>query len=295
MDTTSPLSILVLMVCRNRRETTLQAIERIRRQAPATHVSIALFDDASDDGTPQAVADAHPDVTIVHGDGNAFWNGGLHQLWSQVKDARVDAFLWLNDDTWLDDDAFARLQATWNDMASERGDTRFILVGATRDTDGSISYGGYDLEDTPLAFRLKAVPPLDTQLRAITTFNGNAVLVSKAAADRIGINDPAYFHNLGDVDYGLRAKKADIPVMLLPGTIGVCEGNKAKSQRGYGSPLLSVREQWRKVNTHHGLPFRSWWHFTRRHSGSYWPLHFLLPYRHLLFFWKRSMHGVNGA
>lgn len=295
MTTSSPLSILVLMVCRNRRETTLKAIERIRLQAPIISVSIALFDDASDDGTPQAVTSAHPDVTIVHGDGNAFWNGGMHQLWSQVKDTEVDAFLWLNDDTWLDEDAFERLETNWCEMARQDGGKSFILVGATRDTDGSVSYGGYDVEDTPLAFRLKPVSPLNSGLRPITTFNGNVVLVSKAAAKRIGINDPAYFHNLGDVDYGLRAMEAGIPVMLLPGTIGDCESNKAKSQRGYGSPLLSVREQWRKVNTHHGLPFRSWLHFTRRHSGAYWPLHFLLPYRHLLFFWKRSTHQANGA
>lgn len=280
------LSVMVLIVCRNRRETTLGAIERLMRQDAGADIAIALFDDASSDGTPEAVAAAYPDVRIVHGDGNAFWNGGLHQLWSTVKDAEVDAFLWLNDDTWLDDDAFARLAQTWRTMEERQGDTAFILVGATRGTDGGVSYGGYDVEPSPLALRLVKVLPEAEALRPVATFNGNVVLVSKAATARIGLNDPHFFHNLGDVDYGLRARKAGIPAMLLPGTLGECEANAAKTHQGYGSPRLSVREQWRKVNTHHGLPFKSWWHFTRRHSGVYWPLHFLLPYRHLVRFWK---------
>lgn len=284
---TDPLSILILIVCRNRRETTLSALDRLRRQDTDASLHIAVFDDASTDGTPEAIATHYPEVQIVHGDGSAFWNGGLHRLWSQAAVAQTDAFLWLNDDTWLDDDALSRLVAAWRAEQAACSDGRLILIGATRDTDGTVSYSGYDVTPSPVAFKLRRVQPDARQMTPVMTFNGNIVLVGRGVVDTIGINDPGFFHNLGDVDYGLRARRANIPALLLPGTLGLCEGNAAKRDRGYGSPRLSMREHWQKVNTHHGLPFASWWRFTRRHSGMWWPLHFLLPYRHLLRFWKR--------
>ncbi|WP_234831590.1 glycosyltransferase family 2 protein [Sphingobium yanoikuyae] len=278
-------SILVLIVCRNRREMTIAAIERIKRQrGAAISVAIAVFDDASTDGTPEAITERHPDVLLVHGDGAAFWNGGLYQLWSEVRDVPVDAFLWLNDDTFLDEDALARIMTAWDTVADS--DQRTILVGATRDEDGTVSYSGYDVVRTPLAFRLQRVLPHATATTPVTTFNGNSVLIGRGVVEAIGINDPGFFHNLGDVDYGLRAREAGIPVLLLPGTLGMCESNVAKRDRGYGSPQLSVWDQWRKVNTHHGLHRQSWWRFTRRHSGKWWLLHFALPYRHLFRVWK---------
>lgn len=287
------LSILVLLVSHNRKQTTLSAIERIKKQGDGEAVTIAVFDDASSDGTPEAIAQIYPDVRIERGDGNAFWNGGLHNLWSAVRDIPVDAVLWLNDDTLLDDDAFARLKAAWHVNANKAG--RIILVGSTRDADGTVSYGGYNVDRSPLAFRLRRVLPDTEATTPVMTFNGNVVLIGHGAAADVGLNDPEFFHNLGDVDYGLRAQRLSVPVLLLPGTIGTCDSNSAKTLKGYGSPQLSVFDQWKIVNTHHGLPFRSWWRFTRRHSGAFWPLHFVIPYRHLLRFWKlrSSSHDLS--
>lgn len=276
-----PLSLAILLVCRNRRETTLRALRRIVGQGEALSMRIVLFDDASTDGTPQAVAEKFPQVHIVAGDGNAFWNGGLYRVWQSVLDEDVSAFLWLNDDVELDEDAFPRLLEAWREMQGRTRDGRFILVGATRGDNQEVSYTGMRVGHTPFAFRLNQVEPTGA-LEPIHTFNGNIVLVTRPVVESIGINDPAYYHNWGDLDYGLRAVQAGIPVMLLPGTLGHCSANDVKKTKGYGSPYLSLRQQWQKVNTHHGLPFASWWRLTRRHSGLWWPLHFLIPYRWLV-------------
>jgi GT2 family glycosyltransferase len=271
----------VLLVCRNRRDTTVAAIRRLREQSRATPYTVVLFDDASGDGTVEAVLAEDPDAVVVHGDGRAFWNGGLFRAWQRALELPVGAFLWLNDDVALDPDAFVRLAEAWETMRARGGDDAFIIAGATRGSDGTITYGGLRRTPSPFAFRLASVAPGDA-LAEIDTFNGNIVLVPRAVAERIGINDPAFHHNLGDMDYGLRARRAGLPVMLAPGTLGCCEANTAKQERGFGAAGLPLREQWRKVNTHHGLPFASWWHFTRRHSGGWFPLHFLLPYRKLI-------------
>lgn len=284
MSGKAELTIAVLLVCRNRRETTLCALKALHAAAvPGIALQAVLFDDASTDGTVEAVTREFPETMVVHGDGNAFWNGGLFKAWSAALDLPAQAFLWLNDDVELDADAFTRLHGAWQEMIRTSPDKDFILVGSTRGSDGQLTYGGNRLVRSPFAIRLPLVAPTN-ELTSIDTFNGNFVLVPREVVNRIGLNDPEYFHNLGDHDYGLRASRAGVAVRLLPGTIGVCESNHAKKQKGYGSRSLSVREQWRKVNTHHGLPFRSWWRFTRRFSGKWFPIHFLAPYRKLLGF-----------
>lgn len=281
-----PFSIMVLIVCRNRRELTLSAIERVMRQRSGFDLSIAVYDDASTDGTSEAITSNYPETKIINGDGNAFWNGGLYRLWSVFSDANADAFLWLNDDTCLDDDALQRLVDAWHNSGFDATHSRAILVGATRGVKEPVSYTGFDIVSSPLAFRTQRVLPDPNEMKNVQTFNGNIVLVGSDVVKEIGINDPAFFHNLGDIDYGLRASNLGIPVKLLPGTLGSCAENADKRNLGYGSPSLNLIQQWRKVNTHHGLPFASWYHFTRRHSGKWWPIHFLLPYRHLLKFWN---------
>ena len=52
--------------------------------------------------------------------------------------------------------------------------------------------------------------------------NGNTVLVSRAVVRRVGNLDPAFAQQMGDFDYGLRARAAGCSVWTTPGTIGMC-------------------------------------------------------------------------
>ncbi len=273
-------SIAVLLVCHNRRDATLRALRSLHAATDSFDVTPVLFDDASSDGTVEAVLEQFPQTIIVHGDGNAYWNAGLHAAWTRATALRPDAYLWLNDDVALDADALARLAEAWRLMSSTVSGRRFILVGSTRGSDGNLTYGGHRIERSPFALRFRLLAPVD-ELAPIDTFNGNIVLVPDAVVDEIGLNDPVYFHGFGDNDYGLRASRAGIAVRLLAGTLGLCEANDAKRKLGFNSPQLPLLERWRRVNTHFGLPFASWWRFTRRHSGPWFPVHFLLPYRRL--------------
>lgn len=276
-----PRQLAVLVVCYNRRESTLRALRSLGRVPRRVNIQIVLFDDGSTDGTSKAVLAEFPETIIVRGDGNHFWNRGLYAAWIRALELNPDAYLWLNDDVELDPDALQRLCASWDRMATASANSNFILVGSTRGSDGRLTYGGHTVERSPFALRFKLTEP-SMDLQPIDTFNGNIVLVPREVVCAVGINDPLYHHNFGDTDYGLRALRAGIDIRLLEGTLGICEGNQQKSLMGYASPGLSVRERWQKVNTHHGLPFASWWRFTRRHSGRWFLLHFLIPYRRLI-------------
>ena len=55
--------------------------------------------------------------------------------------------------------------------------------------------------------------------------NGNFTLIPAFAARRLGNLDGAFRHQLGDFDYGLRAMKAGIPIIIAPGYFGYCSDN----------------------------------------------------------------------
>lgn len=281
-DPSEAKALAVLLVCHNRREMTLRALRSLFAQKEHPFVlSVFLFDDASTDGTAIAVAENFPETVITYGDGTAFWNGGLYKVWRSALHCRPDAFLWLNDDVDLHLDALAQIGRWAHAVESQTGDKRFILTAATQCHKSGRRYGAKRMRRSRMSFKLDPVS-VSGRLERIDTFNGNLVFVPREVTDEIGLNDPEFFHNFGDIDYGLRATAAGIQCFLLPKVLGDCPYNTAKAEFGYGGRGLSLREQWRKVNTHHGLPFRSWYRLTRRHSGVWWPVHFLSAYRRLL-------------
>ena len=266
--------IAVLMAAYNRRALTLRALHSLEAARDVFDISVVLFDDASTDGTADAVRAAWPDAIVLTGDGDAFWNGGMFQAWTHARTLQPDGYLWLNDDVELDADALPRLAAEWHMQGGAAAS--FILVGATRGHDGRLTYGAQNRVPSPTALKFARLG-VGTAVQCADTFNGNIVLVSRATVEKIGINDPHFFHTLGDIDYGLRATRARIPVLMLPGTLGLCETNPpVRLDQG------SWSERWRRVQSHRGLPLRNWWRITRRYSGLWFPLHFLLPYRKLL-------------
>jgi GT2 family glycosyltransferase len=268
------------MAAHNRRELTLRALRSLSDVPEELVVNTVLLDDGSSDGTGDAVRAAFPDTIVLTADGNAFWNGGMHQSWNRALSLGVDGYLWLNDDVALDGDALTRLHAAW--QAHDR-DAAVILVGATRDEQGRLTYGGMRQVHSPFAFRFDRLSLSETSQLA-DTFNGNIVLVSHAVVVRIGLNDPGFLHTLGDIDYGLRAKKAGALIVQLPGTLGVCESNPPIDLR-----RMTLFQRWRHMTSHRGIPPRNWWRVTQRHSGFWLPLHFLLAYRQVI--WPKRRKG----
>ncbi len=273
--------LTAVLACHDRRDKTLACLESLAacRGAAAARgladVRVILVDDGSRDGTAAAVAEAFPDVRILTGDGSLWWGGAMAQGLSAVGDDS-DFQLWLNDDVVLDGDALARLVAVHDDLRAEIG-TGPVVVGGTREPgDGTASYGG-GVRTGFHPFRYTPVTPTDRPLPC-DVMNGNIVLVPRDAARRLGGMDPAFIgvQGMGDTDYALRARMADIPVMLAPGTLGTCTRGQRVLPWRDGRRLLAdrLREIWGP----RGYPVRAWGVFARRHGGLLWPLWFILPY-----------------
>lgn len=268
-------NIAVLMAVHNRRCLTVRALQSLLSDQAEFCLHPVILDDASTDGTTEAILEIFPNATVIKGDGNRYWNGGMHAAWVEALKLSVDGYLWLNDDVELDRHALNTVSKVW--FSLEANQNAFILVGATRSTSGGLTYGGLKLVKTPLSLKF-ALLPISPVLQTADTFNGNFVLINKNAFDKIGMLDPTFLHAMGDIDYGLRARKAQVPIIVLPGTIGLCERNV-----GLDLQDKSIRERWRLITSFRAIPPRSWWTLTSRHSGVWKIIHFLLPYRKIFF------------
>jgi GT2 family glycosyltransferase len=266
------MRVAAVMTAHNRRDLTLACLRSLRaQQIPGVALDVFVLDDASTDGTSEAIAEQFPEAAVLQGDGELYWNGGMRRAFAAAIAGDYDYYLWMNDDTHLDDGALAVLLDTERQVR-ERGDEAVIVAGSTRHPDsGELTYGGVIRPFRWQPLRYQLVEPADVP-RPCETMNGNATLISRAVVQRIGNIDPAFTHAAGDYDYGLRARAAGCSVWITPGTIGTCDSNPAG---GDEQPLL---EELRRLWSTKELPPRSWATYCRRWAGRLWPVYWLSPY-----------------
>lgn len=270
------MRIAVILTCHNRRVTTLDCLRALEESRLPSRVSIKVFlvDDGSTDGTGDAVRDVHPEVDVINGDGNLFWNGGMRVAFGAALVGDFDAYLWLNDDTKLFPDAIEKLLAVASADDQELADA--IVVGATRDpVTGLLTYGGLVSRD-PRSPHYYVHLPVSESVQQCHSINGNCVLIPRSVAAALGNLDPAFVHAIGDWDYGLRARKAGFPILMAPGFVGECRDNPVAKIPAHQAANMGY--QLRRVCGPKGVPPRAWFVYVRRHYGPWWIGQFLRPY-----------------
>jgi GT2 family glycosyltransferase len=276
------IRIAAILTCHNRRELTISSLAALRRQASPfiADIDVYLVDDGSTDGTSDSVRQQFPHVHILNGDGNLFWNRGMHMAFAAALDDGFDAYFWMNDDTVLRDGALHCMVETALHHFKECGRWP-IVVGATVDPEsGAPTYGGLR--------RVSRINPLNIQMAdaalkpvTVDTFNGNLVLIPDPVARIVGNLDPAFEHSMGDTDYGFRARRAGVTVLVAPEVAGFCAINT--SHRRMADTSLGPWDRVRLLSSRRFLPWRSWLRLVRRHGGVLWPLIVVWPYARILF------------
>ena len=253
--------IAALLACHNRRAKTLACLRSFLPDASTEYtLTVYLTDDGSSDGTAAAVRAEFPAVRVLRGDGSLYWAGGMRLAWdAAAREGDYDAYLWLNDDTLLNDGAIGNLVHVASRAAPAVG---AIVAGTTADpATGRPTYGGYaDASDTaPLA------PSGLVQSCAVA--NGNILLVPRAVFRAMGNLDPAFAHNFADFDYVLRARAAGFAACVAPGLLGRCPRDPDPEWCTPGIPLV---QRWRALHRPTGLPPREYFTYQRRHFGVAW-------------------------
>ncbi|MBF4518057.1 glycosyltransferase family 2 protein [Flavobacterium sp. ANB] len=202
--------IAVLLTCFNRKEKTIKCLNQLFKLK--NDLDIYLVDDGSTDGTSEAILKEFRQVNLIEGSGNLFWNKGMNLAWEHAAKNDYDYYLWLNDDVVIYENCFEELF-----YCATLTENKAIISGIIESSDKKDTlYGGYD-------FNKKLIKP-NGKLNAIKNLNGNVVLVPKKVYAVLGNLDNHYHHDLGDVDYGLRAQNNGIGVYTT--RIGIASGEK---------------------------------------------------------------------
>jgi len=263
-------NIAVLLTCHNRKEKTLCCLRNLFSCAlPENHeLHVYLTDDGSTDGTAESVKEKFPEVKIIQGNGNLFWNRGMRLAWeTAAKERAYDFYLWLNDDTNLYSNALIELLQVSN---SKNNDS--IICGTTCAVGNkeNITYGGGKIVNGNTI----SIPNGDGNVVFIPNgkeqececFNGNVVLIPKYVFDKVGFNDSHYNHSFGDIDYGLFARKKGIKSYVSPSIIGECEGHSEKIPI-WDNSKYSFKRRWRNLHSPFGLNPAELFYFNKKHFG----------------------------
>ncbi|MCY1723257.1 glycosyltransferase family 2 protein [Prolixibacteraceae bacterium Z1-6] len=207
--------IAILITCHNRRQKTLNCLKYLFKVSLFENYQFEVFlvDDGSIDGTSDAVRKEFPQVKIIVGNGNLYWNKGMYLAWTTAaQHYEYDYYVWLNDDVILYPTSLKSL------LHTAREYPKSIICGTLRSKNEEIpTYGGRDRNG-------KILTP-NNSTRLCSLCNGNLVLISKHVFLKVGYLDPVFPHAIGDFDYSLRAKKLGIQTIVSPGYLGICESN----------------------------------------------------------------------
>lgn len=274
------MKIAALLATYNRKAKTITCLESLRRQVLPEGASVEVFltDDASSDGTAEAVKSSFPDVNIYNGSGTLFWAGGMRNSWSRALASKPDYYLLLNDDTELTNNAVSELFK--HGASQTRGDmSPPICIGSTMDMQtGEISYGGKKLRSKIRIANDNVFSK--TECMECDLGNANIMLVPKQVVAKIGILSTAFTHGLADYDYTLRAKKAGFTVIVVPGVLGHCIDDHG---RNWKSNNVTLRDRIKYLKSPKGLAYKEYLNFIRKHFPLHLPSAFLKLWMKTLF------------
>jgi GT2 family glycosyltransferase len=217
------INIAVLLTCHNRKQKTLNCLKLLFMQRGLGHeysIQVYLVDDGSTDGTGLAVKEEYPIVKVIMGNGNLFWNRGMHTAWANAaeQNQNIDYYLWLNDDTEIYENAILSLLSAANLTSGQS-----IICGCIESPSkkGKLTYGGGNMHGNKRIMNY----PADGIL-ACDIIHGNCVLIPKVVYNKVGNLDWKFTHAIGDHDYSLRAKKVGVLSYTTSEFVAACEYNE---------------------------------------------------------------------
>ena len=253
----SKCRVLGIFTCYNRKEKTLSCLESIVKGNTEIEFKFLAVDDASTDGTAEALRTLN-NIEVIQGDGTLYYSGGMRQGIAAAKERykNFDYCLLFNDDVEFFPEAVSR-------MVKIRTKEKQIIAGATCSRTGRLSYSGVK--------RCSSWKPKfqtvysENQPMECDTFNANCVLIPYMEFLKLPNIDKVYTHSMGDFDYGLMARQQGYIINATNFFVGICEENSI--EKTWQDSSLPRKIRWKLKESPKGLPLREWFHFVRKNFG----------------------------
>jgi len=240
----------VLITCYNRVDKTLVCLNNLyRADTPDNMVfDVYLVDDNSPDQTGKIVKDKYPYVNVILGNGFLYWNRGMRLAWKHArKHMDYDFYIWLNDDTQIEPNAFKIIFNDYYNLLSNGIEA--IISGVCYDLNhDKITYGGKDIN-----YNLLIPNGLPQPCRYI---NGNFTLISRKIYNKLGNLSSKYMHDSGDYDYGLRAIKCGFRCFISSYKVALCLPNKMGQGQDWKNPDIPLRKRVKILFSKKGVNLR---------------------------------------
>ncbi len=239
----------ISIVNTNNRELLLACLESLA----GTNAEIVVLDNASEDGSADAVRERFPDVRVVAQE----FRAGFAANHNTVIRATTGPYVYvLNEDTTADDWRFERLVAYLDAHPRVAALGPKLVYPDGRRQDSAWRF------PTPLvsAFGLLSLGRLGVkqsrgdEVRSVDWVMGAALLLRRAALDDVGLFDEGFFLYSEEVDLQFRLRQAGWEVHYFPDATVVHH----ESQFSAGIPERRINEMWRSRHRywrkHHSGP-----------------------------------------
>jgi GT2 family glycosyltransferase len=241
-ETSEALPVVdVGVVTWNTRELTVRALRHLLDTDQGVRLRLLVYDNASSDGTPEAIARDVPEADLSRGDANLGFAAAVNQL---VERSGTPWFLALNSDAWPEPGAIGRMLATGEQTPAVAAVAPRLLR-----PEGSLEHSTHPFPGLAVALvtglglpaprwwrrehALHGAWEHDEQ-RFVDWAVGAALLLRRKAIDEIGLLDDSTFMYGEDLEWCWRAHGAGWRVLFEPAAVVRHVGN-ASGERAWGS------------------------------------------------------------
>jgi GT2 family glycosyltransferase len=208
--------IAIILPVHNRKDDTLTCLKQLQDiKTEGFRFEIVIIDDGSTDGTSEAVTEAYPDVTILQGDGNLWWAGGINTGFEYVLEKGHEFVYTTNDDIEYASDTLQVLYDTLKENRNAVCCSTFL----NKSKEDFVVYAGFRMHGFFKRLRSPLRGPyLESyagQIVEADTLSTKSTLIPTGIIRDVGYFDAKHFpHNYSDFNFFERVKKKGYKLLV---------------------------------------------------------------------------------
>jgi GT2 family glycosyltransferase len=248
------MKLSVIIVNRDTKGLLLECLGSLAANVPSDLYEVIIVDNASVDGSPDAVRTSFPTARVIETHENLGFSRSNNLA---AKEASGEFLFVLNSDTAVYPQSVQKLiEALDKDSAAgaagptilrPNGETQpsaeFLMTART-----VLSKKAKRRAKSDLALAIQHNQPLE----GLAAFSGAAVLVRKSAFQTIGGFDEAMFFGVEDYDLGRRLTEAGWGMVYVPEATILHHGGSSRKIMSVGAGIESQRGRYIYLAKHHG-------------------------------------------